>query len=459
MHMRIIGQSRITARVQILVALTLATTVFISAMAEGAQAQSANANDTARLLAGMQPAPGSSLLALTKERTWQQHANRLNALFAQVENRQLARIRSWSPAKITTPSPVLFYMFSGPDFLYANAFFPNATTYVMSGLEPTGPVPDLTKLSRDSLAYGLRGIEGSLSSILTYSFFQTIDMRRTLAARSMPGTLPILYVFLARSGKVIRDVSLVRVDEDGAVHIDDGGASADAKSVRGVKLDFVGDDTRQQTLYYFNVNVDNDGFKNSGFMRFCERLGTGDAFVKSASYLMHRDHFSEVRNFLLEHSRVLLQDDSGIPVTRFDQARWQLRLFGHYSGPIGLFANRYQSKLAQLFERGHVEPIEFGIGYRWRPQTSNLMLAVKTDAANDDAVSTAQAVPVSGQAALVVDDSSDAHKTRRANEAETHQHSRGKLRRGTKVVRAGVRARILHPRAGASWSFWSPTWQ
>src|SRR5262249_12686353 len=154
--------------------------------AGGAQAQSANANDTARLLAGMQPGPGSSLLALTKERTWQQHANRLNALFAQVENRQLARIRSWSGAKIPTPSPVLFYMFSGPDFLYASAFFPNASTYVMSGLEPTGPVPDLTKLSRGSLANGLRGIEGSLSSILTYSFFQTIDMRRTLAARAMP---------------------------------------------------------------------------------------------------------------------------------------------------------------------------------------------------------------------------------------------------------------------------------
>ena len=242
MHMGIIVESRITARVQILVALTLATTVFISAMAEGAQAQSANANDTARLLAGMQPAPGSSLLALTKERTWQQHANRLNALFAQVENRQLARIRSWSRAKVTTPSPVLFYMFSGPDFLYANAFFPHASTYVMSGLEPTGPVPDLTKLSRDSLAHGLRGIEESLNSILTYSFFQTIDMRRTLVASSMPGTLPILYVFLARSGKVIRDVSLVRVDEDGAVHIDDG-VAGDAKSIRGVKIDFVPEET------------------------------------------------------------------------------------------------------------------------------------------------------------------------------------------------------------------------
>jgi hypothetical protein len=452
MHKRMIVENRITAR-----AFTFAVTVFISAMAGGAQAQSANANDTARLLAGMQPAPGSSLLALTKEHAWQQHANRLNALFAQVENRQLARIRSWSRAKITTPSPVLFYMFSGPDFLYANAFFPNASIYVMSGLEPTGPVPDLTKLSRDSLAHGLRGIEESLNSILTYSFFQTIDMRRTLAARSMPGTLPILYVFLARSGKVIRDVSLVRVDEDGAVHIDDASASADAKSIQGVKVDFVGDDARQQTLYYFTVNIDNDGFKNSGFMRFCERLGTGEAFVKSASYLMHRDHFSEVRNFLLEHSRVLLQDDSGIPVTRFDQARWQLHLFGHYSGPIGLFANRYQSKLAQLFERDRVEPIEFGIGYRWRPQTSNLMLAVKTDAAND-AVATAHSV--SGQAAIVGEDSSDVNRVRRGNEAETHKLSRrGRLRHGAKVVRAGSRARSLHPRDGATWSFWSPTWQ
>jgi hypothetical protein len=174
---------------------------------------------------------------------------------------------------------------------------------------------------------------------------------------------------------------------------------------------------------------------------------------------MHRDHFSEVRNFLLERSRLLLQDDSGIPVNRFDQALWQLRLFGHYSGPIGLFANRYQSKLAQLFEQGHVEPIEFGIGYRWRPQTSNLMLAVKTAAANDGAVSTAQAGPVSGQAAVVGEGSSDVNRTRRANEAETHKPSRGRLRHGTKVVRAGVRARLSHAGAGASWSFWSPTWQ
>jgi hypothetical protein len=103
--------------------------------------------------------------------------------------------------KLTAPSPVLFYMFSGPDFLYASAFFPKASTYVMSGLEPLGPIPDLTKLSRESKARAFRNIEESLGSILSYSFFQTIDMRRTLVSSPVPGTLPIIYVFLARSGK------------------------------------------------------------------------------------------------------------------------------------------------------------------------------------------------------------------------------------------------------------------
>ena len=334
-------QSLVAAMCKILRTSALVVSLVVL-MGSGAQAQPASANDIARLLAGMQPSPDSPLMALTKEHAWQQYAKRFDAIFSNLENRQLTQIRAWSGANLTSPSTVLFYMFSGPDFLYANAFFPNASTYVMSGLEPTGSIPDLTKLSPNSLAHGLGNIEESLNSILRYSFFQTIEMHRTLVASRITGTLPILYVFLARSGKTIRDVSLVRIDEDGTAQVDDGAdreAATGGNGARGVKIEFVGDDGRPQTLYYFSVNVDNNGFRASGFADFCERLGTGDAFVKSASYLMHRDHFSDVRNFLLEHSRLLLQDDSGIPVARFVQASWQLRPFGHYSGPMLLSAS------------------------------------------------------------------------------------------------------------------------
>ena len=40
----------------------------------------------------------------------------------------------------------MLYMFGGPDFLYATSFFPNASTYVLAGLEPIGDVPSLTSL-------------------------------------------------------------------------------------------------------------------------------------------------------------------------------------------------------------------------------------------------------------------------------------------------------------------------
>jgi hypothetical protein len=63
----------------------------------------------------MQPGPDSPLLPLIKDRAWQQHAGRFNNIFAKVESRQISRIHTWSQAKLTSPSPVLFYMFSGPD--------------------------------------------------------------------------------------------------------------------------------------------------------------------------------------------------------------------------------------------------------------------------------------------------------------------------------------------------------
>jgi hypothetical protein len=442
-------------------AIALVATLVVAPMAGEAHSP---ANDTARVLAGMQPSAESPLLVATKDPAWQQHASRFNSIFAKVENRQLTQIRAWSRAKLTTPSPVLFYMFSGPDFLYANAFFPNASTYVMSGLEPTGPIPDLTKLSREARARGFRNIEQSLSSIVAYGFFQTNDMRHNLAATGLTGALPIIYVFLARSGKTITDVSLVRLDDNGTAQVDDG-AGSDSRGVgnaRGAKIDFVGDDGRPQTLYYFSVNVDNDGFEANGFARFCEHLGTGDGFVKSASYLMHRANFSNVRSFLLEHARLILQDDSGIPVSRFDQASWQLHPFGHYSGPIALFSNRYQSKLSQLFSHRAVESIDFAIGYSWRPRSSNLIVATRTDAAAPDAAAGVKPGLISGEVHSNHEVGSDKKSAEAGGDTDRHKTAtRGKSHRGSRHASrswSGARTRRWLAHRAAPQPFWFADW-
>jgi len=119
----------------------------------------------------------------------------------------------------------------------------------------------------------------------------------------------------------------------------------------------------------------NGGAKSSGFLKFCSTLAPGNSLIKSASYLLHSGNFTAARDFLLANSSTIIQDDSGIPLTYYSAKKWRFFPFGHYAGPISEFPNKYQESYAELFRRA--QPLDFGIGYRWRTHDSNLLLSVK----------------------------------------------------------------------------------
>ena len=283
------------------------------------------------------------------------------------------KIRAWSRDTIKSPQPTLLYMFGGPDFLFANAFYPEASTYVLVGLEPTGDIPDLMKMQRRGEVPGLGSLENSMRTLLAVSFFITKDMREHLGGSNLQGTIPILYTFLARAGMEVRDAALVMIDDDGDVKPDD---MEGRTSARGVRITFAGLDARPRTLYYLTTDLSNGGVRRGGFLKFVTRLGPSDAFHKSASYLMHKDNFSQIRSFLLAQARIIVQDDSGIPLRYFDRAAWDLYPFGNYLEPLDIFPEGRQSKIArEVFAKA--PKIDFGLGYRWRPGQSNLLMAVK----------------------------------------------------------------------------------
>src|SRR5262245_39753488 len=348
----------------------LVPSLLVCAALPGAAADS-SADDNARILAGIELRADSPLAGLTREAGWRQHARSFDAAWESLEARQLSKIRNWSAQNITRRQQTMLYMFSGPDFLYADVFFPEATTYVLSGLEPVGRIPDVSRLGRGSLSGSLAHIRSSLGSVMNYSFFITKQMKGQLRSGELAGTLPLLYVFLARSGKTISDVTLVTLDKDGVELAATEPLATRAPS--GVKVAFTARDGKPRTLYYFSTDLSDGGVSNSGFLKFCERLGAADSFIKSASYLLHSANFSKVRDFVLAQSATVLQDDSGIPVRYFTAGQWELRPFGHYAGPIRIFAGRYQSQLSNVFRRA--PPIDFGVGYRWRLRESNLLLA------------------------------------------------------------------------------------
>jgi hypothetical protein len=374
-------------------AAALTAVILTVAAAPALSAETATFNDTARFLAGLPPSPDSPLAPLTKDPAWQQHARYFDQIFAREETAHLSKIRAFSKEFLTEKHDTMLYMFSGPDFLYATSFFPTASTYVMAGLEPTGDIPQLTNLSRGTVNASLRNLEVSMASLLSYSFFITNKMRTQLHEGPVYGTIPVLYVFMARTGKTIHDVSLVALDTDGNfIKADEAAAPADVKKVAArnvarsaapaVKIVFSDGDGPKQTLYYFSTNLSDGSIERSGFLAFVEKLTPADSFIKSASYLLHSGSFSKVRGMLLDRSATILEDDSGIPLAYFDSKKWRLQPFGRYVGPLSIFGRSYQPGMAQLFQRA--APIDFGIGYRWRKNESNLLLAQKGAARTSD---------------------------------------------------------------------------
>ena len=361
-----------------LFAAALFAVVLALAIAPARSAETATPDDTARYLAGLPPAPGSPLAALAKDPGWAQHARFFNSIFAREDANTLAKVRAFAKQNLPQHHDTMLYMFSGPDFLYATSFFPSASTYVLSGLEPVGDVPQLTSLPRGSVDASLRNMEGSLATILNLSFFITKNMKTQLTTGPVYGTLPLLYVFLARTGKTVHETSFVSLDKEGNFIVADdsgrrAGRATTQSAAKGVKIVFSDGNGPNQTLYYFSTDLSDGGVRISGFLEFCAKLGAADSFLKSASYLMHGGNFTRVRSFLVDHSATVLEDDSGIPLGYFDPKKWRLQPFGHYLAPLGIFPNTYQPRLAELFR--NAAPLDFGIGYRWRKNESNLLLA------------------------------------------------------------------------------------
>ena len=341
-----------------------------------------SADTTAKYLAGLM-VPAVPAAGPGNENPWIMHSVELDRAWKRTGEQQLPAIAAWAPA---TMGPVYqqtgpaFYMFSGPDFLYAHAFFPNAGTYVLCGTEPIGAVPDLTNIPPDALPATLANLRKSLESFLNWSFFITREMKTDLTKTQLNGTLPLLYVFLARTGCTIESVALVSLDRAGNV-VEKGEPS-------GVRIVFtagssrrVAAETSPQTLYYFSTDLSDDGVKSApGFLAFCEQQGRGVSLLKAASYLMHENGFLRVRQFLIERSDVIVQDDSGIPLRFFEPRMWLARYCGQYVGPIDMFKKYWQPDLDEAYRHSTRQPLPFGFGYQWRPNRSDLLIAWRNQA-------------------------------------------------------------------------------
>lgn len=316
---------------------------------------------------------------------WKNYQEKINVDWPSMDSTRLKPMAAWRDEEINpkiNDSLLLFYPFSGPDFLHAYTLFPNAADYLFLAQEQLGEIPDLSVMKQTDLSDYLDKFYYSIRDIYQRSYFITGRMNTDLYNARVKGVLPLIVFFMAQTGHYVIDVKYEYISSDGSFK--------PLTSITGrfsatecVTISFSSKDSEQvKTLRYFRCDISDEGFKPTpGFNKYLSNLGDVNTYIKSASYLLHYGTFTTIRNIILADSKAVLQDDTGIPYKYYDTQKWEAYLYGVYVKPISDFTSPYlmQNDLKKVYDEGgeNVKELPFSLGYHWRSGEQNQMLFIR----------------------------------------------------------------------------------
>lgn len=328
-------------------------------------------SDLSKILAGMKVDSTNDFKAVALDESFLEHSLRMDSSFKQLEDGRLKSITEWRQSEfgdIQENAPVIFYPFSGPDFLHVHRFFPKSNKYIMFGLEPIGTITALNCIPQEYLASFFNEVNNSIADVIRLSFFFTLDMSKDFGSLYLNGTLPVLLLFVARTGHDIVDIKPFAIDANGKVVYQDifkylrGPASYN----HGAEIRFVEKGKKEiKTIQYFAVDVSDQKIQSNDNARlYFESLDKNlVTMIKSASYLMHYETFSFIRNIVLNKSNFIIQDGSSVAYRYFNKDVWDVQLYGVYNGPIPIFSSMYEPDLKKAYSELEVKNVPFQYGY------------------------------------------------------------------------------------------------
>lgn len=324
----------------------------------------AGPTDIARFLAGRPVREGARLSTLQQSGEYRAYSRDTLQKWKFRASRRIGHQDAWQAAHIAplvgSPRTVL-YPFGGPDLLYAMALFPNSSRYILLGLEPVGSSPDIENIDPSSVTSSLPRHAKAVETQLLHGYFITKDMKTDFSNGAIQGVTPVLLSALGLMEAEVHSVSVTSA----------GGNPA-------VEIDFTLPGHGRKSVVYVSGDLSNGGFKG-GYSSWLSSNASGStAYFKAASYLMQDGSFTGIRNWVLSNCRSVVQDDSGIPYKSYDQAVWNLHLFGNYEAPISFFSKHAQPDLRAAYDAGGpFSELTFGSGYEMTPSKANLMIATR----------------------------------------------------------------------------------
>jgi hypothetical protein len=339
-------------------------------------ATSALVSESAAFLACLALPPSSPLRDLAASSPYREHCAKLTSGWRAYEETQLRKIEAWRALHLRDEAPQgIFYPMSGPDLVNALALFPRARDYLLIGLEPPGPLPLVRHLPRAELSTWLEESRAVLRTLLRKNLFRSGEMKADMRRSPLASVPALLLLFLARTGHELGEARGLAVDSEGRVAPASGEARRPGQFA-GVELLFRrrGEGPWRRVRY---VRMDLSDQTQAPRPRLLDALlprGEVATLLKAASYLPGQTDFSALRTTVLERSRLVIEDDSGIPIRHFAARDWRLQLFGTYR-VIRRFAHKHQPDLETAMRARSSGPLPFAYGYGFSPESSHLIVA------------------------------------------------------------------------------------
>jgi len=289
----------------------------------------------------------------------------------------------WKNKNVPEPkSKVVFYPFSGPDFPNAYTIYPKATTYIMIGLEAGGFEPDFESMNENQISRGLYELNTSLNTISRLNYFMTNSMKQDVSKSVFRGTAPVFLAYFGFLKVKPYSIKNFRLNDNGdIIYLTKEEIKTNPNYKEGLislDIDFIDPvDGTKKKLYFLSTNISNFGLKaNPGTMKFLGKFGTFASTFKAASFLLHYDSFTDMKEFILKNSELMVMDDTGPPIKDLATS-FNIKVFGRYTRPIGLWPEKVQKDLQKLHEDQKPEKVKFKYGYGTADKQQHIMVVTR----------------------------------------------------------------------------------
>jgi len=284
------------------------------------------------------------------------------------------------------------YPFGGADLLTALTTFPDLSLLTTMSLEWVGDPRAIQKLESTELRRNLEQQHAFLIKLFQVNHNRTVDLQ---ALNQSPIPAPLVFGLAALDllGYEPLDARWFRLDDRGAVHYlepseiaafdarPEGRKQKDRNELfADMELTFrkAGDPTAPvQTWRHLRANLQDDHLKESPVLTYLEGLGPVTGMTKAASYLMWREDFAVIRDYLLNHMTWMISDTTGITPYHAAEKGFVQDTWGIFQG--NMFAGSRKGELAMidLWQTNPQRPLPFQFGYPDKNEHDHLMVTRK----------------------------------------------------------------------------------